>query len=38
MSTEDIKQLLERIHLRLDESLIGIGAQVAHEALSVLSP
>jgi magnesium transporter len=29
MSTKDIKQLLERIHLRLDESLVGIGAQVA---------
>lgn len=25
----DLKELLERIHLRLDESLVGIGAQVA---------
>ncbi len=29
MPTKDLKQLLERIHLRLDESLVGIGAQVA---------
>jgi magnesium transporter len=26
---QDLKQLLERIHLRLDESFVGIGAQVA---------
>jgi magnesium transporter len=25
----DLKELLERIHLRLDESMVGIGAQVA---------
>ena len=29
MPTKDLKQLLERIHLRLDESMVGIGAQVA---------
>ncbi len=29
MTDPDLKQLLERIHLRLDESLIGIGSQVA---------
>jgi len=29
MPTKDLKELLERIHLRLDESLVGIGAQVA---------
>jgi magnesium transporter len=29
MPTKDLKQLLERIHLRLDESFVGIGAQVA---------
>ncbi len=29
MPDQDIKQLLERIHLRLDESLVGIGSQVA---------
>ncbi len=27
--TRDLKQLLERIHLRLDESIVGIGAEVA---------
>jgi magnesium transporter len=26
---QDLKKLLERIHLRLDESLVGIGAEVA---------
>jgi len=30
MPTKDLKRLLERIHLRLDESMVGIGAQVAH--------
>lgn len=29
MLAQDLKQLLERIHLRLDESFVGIGAQVA---------
>ena len=29
MAEQDLKQLLERIHLRLDESLVGIGAQVS---------
>jgi magnesium transporter len=29
MSDDNLKQLLERIHLRLDESLVGIGAQVS---------
>ena len=29
MAGQDLKQLLERIHLRLDESLVGISAQVA---------
>lgn len=29
MAANDLKELLERIHLRLDESLVGIGAQVA---------
>ena len=29
MPAKDLKELLERIHLRLDESLVGIGAQVA---------
>lgn len=29
MPEKDLKQLLERIHLRLDESMVGIGAQVA---------
>ena len=29
MPAQDLKQLLERIHLRLDESFVGIGAQVA---------
>jgi magnesium transporter len=29
MPTKDLKELLERIHLRLDESMVGIGAQVA---------
>lgn len=30
MPARDLKELLERIHLRLDESFVGIGAQVAH--------
>ena len=30
MSTPDLKKLLERINLRLDESFVGIGAEVAH--------
>lgn len=30
MSAPDLKRLLERIHLRLDESFVGIGAEVAH--------
>lgn len=29
MPAKDLKELLERIHLRLDESLVGIGAQVS---------
>src|SRR5262245_20812739 len=29
MPATDLKQLLERIHLRLDESHVGIGAQVS---------
>jgi magnesium transporter len=29
LPAQDLKQLLERIHLRLDESFVGIGAQVA---------
>jgi magnesium transporter len=29
MPIQDLKKLLERIHLRLDESMVGIGAQVA---------
>jgi magnesium transporter len=29
MPAKDLKELLERIHLRLDESFVGIGAQVA---------
>ncbi len=29
MPAQDLKQLLERIHLRLDDSFVGIGAQVA---------
>jgi magnesium transporter len=29
MPAKDLKQLLERIHLRLDESFVGIGAQVS---------
>jgi hypothetical protein len=33
----DLKQLLERIHLRLDESMVGIGAQVAHLAAADLA-
>jgi magnesium transporter len=32
MATPDLKKLLERIHLRLDESFVGIGAEVAHLA------
>ncbi len=28
MAEKDLKQLLERIHLRLDESFVGIGSQV----------
>jgi magnesium transporter len=30
--SKDLKQLLERIHLRLDESFVGIGAEVADMA------
>jgi magnesium transporter len=30
MPAKDLKELLERIHTRLDESFVGIGAQVAH--------
>ncbi len=30
MPAKDLKELLERIHLRLDESFVGIGAQLAH--------
>jgi magnesium transporter len=33
----DLKELLERIHLRLDESLVGIGAQVADLAAADLA-
>ena len=29
MPAQDLKELLERIHLRLDESFVGIGAQVS---------
>jgi magnesium transporter len=29
MPAKDLKELLERIHLRLDDSFVGIGAQVA---------
>src|SRR4030095_25078 len=29
MPGKDLKQLLERIHTRLDESFVGIGAQVS---------
>jgi magnesium transporter len=29
MPEKDLRELLERIHLRLDESLVGIGAQVS---------
>lgn len=28
MPTQDLKKLLERIHLRLDESFVGIGAEI----------
>jgi len=35
--SQDLKQLLERIHLRLDESLVGIGAQVADLAVQDLA-
>lgn len=28
MPTKDLKELLERIHLRLDESFVGIGAEI----------
>ncbi len=34
---DDLKQLLERIHLRLDESMVGIGAQVADLAAADLA-
>ncbi len=37
MPTKDLKQLLERIHLRLDESMVGIGAQVADLAAADLA-
>lgn len=33
----DLKELLERIHLRLDESMVGIGAQVADLAAADLA-
>jgi magnesium transporter len=33
----DMKELLERIHLRLDESMVGIGAQVADLAAADLA-
>jgi magnesium transporter len=37
MAEKDLKQLLERIHLRLDESLVGIGAQVSDLAAADLA-
>lgn len=37
MPTKDLKQLLERIHLRLDESMVGIGAQLADLAAADLA-
>lgn len=37
MLKKDLKQLLERIHLRLDESMVGIGAQVADLAAADLA-
>lgn len=37
MPAKDLKQLLERIHLRLDESFVGIGAQVADLAAADLA-
>jgi len=37
MPVADLKKLLERIHLRLDESLVGIGAQVADLAAADLA-
>jgi magnesium transporter len=37
MPTTDLKQLLERIHMRLDESLVGIGAQVSDLAAADLA-
>jgi magnesium transporter len=37
MPVPDLKKLLERIHLRLDESLVGIGAQVADLAAADLA-
>lgn len=37
MPVQDLKKLLERIHLRLDESLVGIGAQVADLAAADLA-
>jgi len=37
MPVQDLKKLLERIHLRLDESLVGIGAQVADLAAAAFN-
>jgi magnesium transporter len=37
MPVQDLKKLLERIHLRLDESMVGIGAQVADLAAADLA-
>ncbi|MGH9872367.1 MAG: magnesium transporter [Pyrinomonadaceae bacterium] len=37
MPVQDLKKLLERIHLRLDESLVGIGAQVTDLAAADLA-
>ncbi|HZE70260.1 MAG TPA: magnesium transporter [Pyrinomonadaceae bacterium] len=37
MPATDLKQLLERIHMRLDESLVGIGAQVSDLAAADLA-
>ena len=37
MPVQDLKKLLERIHLRLDESFVGIGAQVADLAAADLA-
>ena len=37
MPVQDLRKLLERIHLRLDESFVGIGAQVADLAAADLA-